>query len=562
MMKASICLLSMILTYSNFLFAQQKKDTHVSAHNIIPKPASIHLIKGKDIEVNQATVIFSDTMFALQAQYLQQQILAQCGLNLSTHFGIPSQTNISGIVLKCGGKETNKPEMYFLNAKNNHVLIKANDVPGIVHGIETLMQLLPLSKIKNAKISPVEIIDYPRFEYRGMHLDVSRHFFSVDFIKKYIDYLTFYKFNTFHWHLTDDQGWRIEIKGYPKLTTFGAWRDSTLVGHLRDKPARFDGKRYGGFYTQEEVKDIIKYASVRGITIVPEIDIPGHSRSTIASYPEFSTTPDSAFDVGTRWGLYNHENNVLAANEKTFAFLKAVFSQIAELFPSPYIHIGGDECSKMWWKADPKTQAFMKEHGLKDETALQNYFAEQVIGDLKDKGKKVIGWDEILEGGPDTSAIIMNWRGIRAAIQAVKEKYHVIMSPSAFTYFNFSQTKNEDSLTAGGYLPLQKVYNFEPIPKELDSLEAVQNRQGILTTYILGAQGNMWTEYIANEAKLEYMLFPRMTALSEALWTPEKEKNYDDFKKRIKENAIPRYQFWNSNYFKGWQSEIIKHNNE
>ena len=540
-MKSKRSLILMILAFPIFALAQGKTDTSTSANNIIPKPVSVNLLKGRNVGVTNATIIFSDDRFTTQEIYLKEQILNQCGLQLSVQLKRPTKKNTSAIILEYDSMQVNKPEMYLFMAKNNQVTIKAKDVPGMVHGIETLLQLLPLREIKNASISPVVITDYPRFEYRGMHLDVSRHFFPVDYIKKYIDYLTFYKLNTFHWHLTDDQGWRIEIKSYPKLTGVGAWRDSTLIGHFRDKPRRYDGIRYGGFYTQEEVKDVIKYAAIRGITIIPEIDIPGHSRAIIASYPEFSTDPDSTFDVATSPGMYNWKNNVLAPNEKTFTFLKIVFGEIADLFPSPFIHIGGDECSHIWWKADPKTQDFMKEHGIKNETALQTYFMQQVIQDLQLKGKKVIGWDEILEGDLDTSAIIMNWRGVKAAIQAAKEKHHVIMSPSGYTYFNYSQTKNEDSLTQGGYLPLEKVYNFEPIPKGLDSVE---------TKYILGAQGNVWTEYIANKSKLEYMIFPRMTALSEALWTPENEKNYADFKRRIKENAIPRFKYWNCNYFK------------
>ncbi len=545
-MKLKTRLIFIVLAFPVFALAQIKTDASNFVYNVIPKPVSVNLIKGKNVVVDSATTIFSDARFSAQATYLREQILTQCGLQLSVQLKRPAKKNTSAIILKYDSIQVNKPEMYLFTAKNNQITIKAKDVPGMVHGIETLMQLLPLTKIESASVPSVVINDYPRFDYRGMHLDVSRHFFPVDYIKKYIDYLTFYKFNTFHWHLTDDQGWRIEIRGYPKLTSIGAWRDSTLIGHFRDKPARYDGIRYGGFYTQEEVKGVIKYAAIRGITIIPEIDIPGHSRAIIASYPEFSTNPDSTFDVATSPGMYNWKNNVLAPNKKTFDFLKTVFGEIADLFPSPYIHIGGDECSQMWWKADPKTQDFMKEHGIKNETALQTYFVEQVIEDLKAKGKKVIGWDEILEGDLDTSAIIMNWRGVKAAIQAVKEKHHVIMSPSGYTYFNYSQTKHEDSLTQGGYLPLSKVYNFEPIPDGLDSLEI---------NYILGAQGNVWTEYIANKAKLEYIIFPRMTALSEALWTPENEKDYQDFKRRIKKNAIPGYQFWDSNYFKGWQSD-------
>jgi hexosaminidase len=375
-------------------------------------------------------------------------------------------------------------------------------------------------------------------------LDVSRHFFPASFVKKYIDYLAFHKMNTFHWHLTDDQGWRIEIKSYPKLTEVGAWRDSTLIGHTRATPVRFDGVRYGGYYTQDEVKDIIHYAAVRGITIIPEVDIPGHSRAAIASYPELSTDPDSSWKVATIWATFNRHNNVLAPNEKTFAFLKAVFGEIADLFPSPYIHVGGDECSKTWWKADPQTQSFMKQHGLKDETELQTYFIQQVIGYLKAKGKKVIGWDEILEPGLDTSAIIMNWRGVKAAITAAENGHEVIMVPGKPLYFDFYQSKERDSLAIGGYNPLDSVYLFEPIP--------VQIAAKGLSNQVLGAQANVWAEYIAYPSKVEYMIFPRMTALSEVLWTDKNKKDIVDFKRRLEVTAVPRYRFWNSSYYKNF----------
>jgi len=555
-MKLKIALILIVVIYPISVYSQVTgkigtlaNDALTSVYNIIPKPVSVRLMGIKPVIVNGSSYILSDPQFAAQAGYLKEQIFTQCGLQLSVLSAQPIKKKSSVLILKYDNVDIDRPEMYLMIIRNNQIIIKARDVAGIIHGIQTLIQLLPLNSITTITIPSVIIKDYPRFRYRGMHLDVSRHFFSVDFIKKYIDFLTFYKFNTFHWHLTDDQGWRIEIKSYPKLTQVGAWRDSTLVGHFRDKPARFDGTPYGGFYTQEEVKDIIKYANIRGITIIPEIDIPGHSRAIIASYPELSTNPETTWDVATTWGMYNRQNNVLAPNAKTFAFLKKTFDEIADLFPSTYIHIGGDECSKIWWKADPKIQAFIKEHGLKDESGLQTYFIQQVINDLKLKGKKVIGWDEILEGDPDTSAIIMNWRGIKAAVQAVKEKHYVIMSPSSYTYFNYSQTKKEDSLTAGGYLPLDKVYNFEPIPEELK----IKNGEAEPAKYILGAQGNVWTEYITNEAKLEYMVFPRMTALSEALWTIHSEMNFTDFKRRLKVNAIPRYHFWNSNFFNNYE---------
>lgn len=524
-------------------FAQGNPGKVMSpVYQIIPRPVAAKTLSNQPVTLDKTTAIISDKRFHDQAVYLQQQVKAQCGLLL------PVQTkpsaNQSAIFLSFDSLKAYKPEMYVLMITNNRVAIHAKDIGGAVHGIQTFLQLLPLQRKEEIRVDPVEIEDYPRFRYRGMHLDVSRHFFPVSFVKKYIDYLTFHKFNTFHWHLTDDQGWRIEIKSYPKLTEVGAWRDSTLVGHFRDTPARYDGIPYGGYYTQDEVKDIIRYAAVRGITIIPEIDIPGHSRATIASYPELSTSPDTAWQVATAWGMYNRKNNVLAPNEKTFRFLKTVFGEIAALFPSPYIHVGGDECSKIWWRSDPKTQAFMKEHGLKNEMALQTYFIQQVINELKQRGKMVIGWDEILEGDLDTSAIIMNWRGINAAVEAAKKNHRVIMTPGPYTYLNYAQTRSKDNLTAGGYLPLDKVYDFEPVPKELNYQEAAN---------ILGAQGNLWTEYIPYVSKVEYMLFPRMTALSEVLWTQPDKKDFNDFKKRLKEAAIPRYQFWNSNYFKDYE---------
>lgn len=529
-----------------FCFAQQNNADALSSsvNNIIPKPVSVGLSWANPVSVSDETTIVTDYKFSEQGEYLQQQIKAQCGLNLSIQ-SRPSK-KVSSIILEYNNKNVDRPEMYLLDIKKNKVNVQARDVEGMVHGIQTLMQLLPLKNSANILLPAVSIQDYPRFRYRGMHLDVSRHFFPADFVKKYIDYLAFHKFNTLHWHLTDDQGWRIEIKSYPKLTETGAWRDSTLIGHTRATPVRFDGVRYGGYYTQDEVKDIIHYAAVRGISIIPEVDIPGHSRAAIASYPELSTDPDSAWQVATRWGTFNRYNNVLAPNEKTFAFLKTVFGEIADLFPSPYIHVGGDECSKIWWKADPKTQIFMKEHGLKDETELQTYFIQQVIGYLNAKGKKVIGWDEILEPGLDTAAVIMNWRGVKAAITAAENGHEVIMVPGKPLYFDYYQSKEKDSLAIGGYNPLDSVYLFEPVPAQIAA-------KG-LSNQVLGAQANVWTEYIAYPSKIEYMIFPRMTALSEVLWTDKNKKDISDFKRRLQTTALPRYEFWNSSYYKDWDS--------
>jgi hexosaminidase len=531
----------LLFTLPFFCFSQQSGtyDFSSSINNIIPKPVSVHLLETKPVELDNKTIIVADKKYSEQAEYLQQQIKAQCGLDLSIQN--KSAKKSSAIVLQYNNKNVDRPEMYLLNIKNKKVKLEAQDVEGMVHGMQTLLQLIPLNRSESVLLPTATIHDYPRFGYRGMHLDVSRHFFPVSFVKKYIDYLTFHKFNTLHWHLTDDQGWRIEIKSYPKLTEVGAWRDSTLIGHTRATPVRFDATRYGGYYTQKEVQDIIRYAAVRGITIIPEIDIPGHSRAAIASYPELSTYPDSTWQVATVWATFNRQNNVLAPNEKTFEFLKTVFGEIADLFPSPYIHVGGDECSKIWWKADPKTQTFMKEHRLKDETELQTYFIQKVIGYLQAKGKKVIGWDEILEPGLDTSAIIMNWRGVKAAITAAEKGHQVIMSPGKPLYFDSYQSKQKDSLAIGGYNPWDSVYLFDPVPAQI-STEGLSNR-------VLGAQANVWTEYMAYPSKVEYMILPRMTALSEVLWTERDSKDINDFRRRLEQAAVPRYQYWKSSYY-------------
>ncbi|MDX5436360.1 MAG: beta-N-acetylhexosaminidase [Pontibacter sp.] len=522
-----------------------------AALNIVPKPQQVVVLNQKRTEIDHKTTILYDQAFAAQAVYLKELLLAQTGQNLSIAPLNKSQRTKSVIILQHDPAAANRKEMYVLEAGNGTVTLKAQDINGIVYAIQTFMQLVPLEKEKDFHIEPVKIVDYPQFSYRGMHLDVVRHTFPLEFIKKYIDYLAFHKFNTFHWHLTDDQGWRIEIKSYPKLNSIGSWRDSTLIGHFFDKPVKYNPERYGGFFTQEEVKEVIKYAQVRGITIIPEIDIPGHSRATIAAYPEFSTHPDTTWNVAYTWGMYNRQNNVLAPRPETFKFLKTVFEEVADLFPSPYIHIGGDETSKKWWKASPQAQAFIKQHNLKDEKGLQTYFVKQVADYLAKKNKKIIGWHEILEGKLDTTAIIMNWSDDKKGVEAAMLHHPVIMTPMNPLYFNLYQSKSKaDSLQIPGYNPLDAVYNYNPVPAALQGKPEEK--------YILGAQGNVWTEYIPTVEQVEYMIFPRMTALSEVLWTNPKQKNFEDFKRRLETTVIPRYKYWDANYFKDYQKWTLK----
>lgn len=439
-----------------------------------------------------------------------------------------------------------KKGAYTINT-NETIHIGYYDYEGFVNSLQTFRQILQQVNVKKTcSIPKFALEDYPQFSYRGMHLDVSRHFFNVPFVKKYISWLSLHKLNTFHWHLTDDQGWRIPIKGWEKLTSTGAYRNETLIGHFRDTPVRYDGTRYGGFYTISQIKEVIQYAKERAVDIIPEIDIPGHSRAAIAAYPFLSTEPDTTFPVGTTWGFFNRANNVLSPNQYTFRFLKEVFEQVAALFPGKYVHIGGDECSKMWWKKSTESQQFIKENHLQHENGLQTYFINYVGKILQAKSKYIIGWDEILEGESDQGTLVMSWRGEKGGIEAAKKNMQVIMTPGQPLYFDHYQTQDKnDSLAIHGYNPLDAVYNYYPIPKVLDSMS--------LGYSIAGAQANVWTEYMASEAKVEYMIFPRMAALSEAVWTAPKQKDYKAFLNRLEKVLVPLYKKQKINYCRSYK---------
>ena len=371
-------------------------------------------------------------------------------------------------------------------------------------------------------IMPMIIEDYPRFKYRGMMLDVSRHFMPKEFIKKFIDIMSIHKMNKFHWHLTDDHGWRIEIKQYPKLTEIGSMRDGTLIGHSRfaGKNPKFDNIPHGGFYTQEEIKDIIKYAEERFIEIIPEIDMPGHTASLIASYPELGTLKEKT-EVKKIWGV---QDEILIPTENTFNFLDNLFREIADIFPSSYVHIGGDEARKKQWIESEEVQKLMEKLEIEDEDSLQTYFIGRVQKILNNYEKKIIGWDEIIEGGLVNDATVMSWRGEEGGIFAAKAGNNAIMSPTSHLYFDYYQARTEEPLAIGGLIPLEKVYSYEPIPEGLDINQA---------TKILGAQGNVWTEYIKTPEMVEYMSVPRMTALSEIVWSKRKKRDFSEFRKRL-----------------------------
>ena len=426
------------------------------------------------------------------------------------------------------------PEEYSLVVNRKAVIIKASALNGFIYAIQTVKQMLPeeifsdsLDQDEDWKLKCVVIKDAPRFAYRGMHLDVSRHFWSVDEVKRYLDVMQVHKLNRFHWHLTDDQGWRIEIKKYPRLTEKGAVRKETLVGHLQPKDNVFDGTPYGEglFYTQDQIREVVAYAAARGITVIPEIDLPGHMVAALACYPELGCT-SGPYEVWPMWGVA--DDVLCPGNEKTFEFIENVLSEVADLFPSEYIHIGGDECPKVRWEKCPKCQARIKALGLEAderhsaEYFLQSYVTERVEAFLATRGKRIIGWDEILEGKLAPDATVMSWRGISGGLEAARLGHDAIMTPNSYLYFDYYQSDNQDAepLAIGGYLPVSKVYSYEPFEEGMTEEEK---------SHIIGVQANLWTEYITTESQLEYMLLPRLAALSEVQWCQPQNKNWERF---------------------------------
>lgn len=521
--------------------------------NIIPQPVKVVRNPGNFVITSQTSLVLTNKEDNATAAFLNGYISQYYGFVLpiaknasKNYIKLTSQKSIKGL----------KSEGYTFKSDKNGVEIHGNAAIGTFYGMQTLIQLLPVEKSKSLAIAAVEVQDEPRFEYRGAMLDVGRHYFPVAFVKKYIDYLALHKLNYFHWHLTEDQGWRIEIKKYPKLTEIGSKRNGSIIGSYPGKGS--DNTPEGGFYTQEEVKDIVKYASDRFITVIPEIEMPGHGSAAIAAYPELSCFPnektqlaDNMISAKSKQEMANGRNKIVQEtwgvhsdvyipSEYTFKFLQDVIDEVIVLFPSKYIHVGGDEAPKDAWKRSEFCQQLIKEKGLKDEHGLQSYFIQRMEKYINGKGRTLIGWDEILEGGLAPNAVVMSWRGEEGGIAAAKQNHQVIMTPGSHVYLDHSQTKNEKEVTIGGYLPIETVYAYEPIPKELNEQQA---------KYVLGAQGNVWTEYMANPAKVEYMIFPRLSALSEVLWSPKENKNWTEFQTKI-ETMKKRYAIWGANYFK------------
>ena len=507
------------------LFFSQTNTIYSQVNNIIPTPKEQTIKNGFMLIENNPEIITNDK-FKSALTLLKNAINE---LNLDN-----DEKPKNRIKFSYNKKLDN--EEYILGINNNLITISASSENGAIFGFQSLNQLMNLNLNNGAiKLKNQEIKDSPRFKYRGMHLDVGRHMYPVDFIKKYIDGLAMLKFNNFHWHLTEDQGWRIEIEKYPELNNIGSFRDSTLIGHYGDKPRQFDKSRYGGFYTKKEIKEIVKYANKRGINVIPEIEMPGHSQAAVASYPMLGCSGEQV-GVAPLWGVFKE---IYCSKNETFDFLEDIIDEVVELFPSKYIHIGGDEAPKTNWKACGNCQNVIEREGLKDEYELQSYFITRMEKYINSKGKQIIGWDEILEGGLAPNATVMSWRGISGGIEAAKMNHEVIMTPNAVCYLDHYQakdTKNEP-LAIGGYTPIEEIYNYEPIPSELDKS---------LHKYIIGAQGNVWTEYMKTSDHVEYMVFPRILALSEVVWA-DNRPSFEDFEKKVND-TYPILDRMNINY--------------
>jgi hexosaminidase len=500
---------------------------------IIPQPAEISAGDGKFEITSQTCLKFDGANKDLKriAGFLNDHLRKYYNLSLN-----PADRSNDVIQLKLAPSEGLGKEGYKLNVGKNGIVITASAPNGIFYGIQSLKQLLPVGTAAAPFPVPyVEIKDLPRFSWRGLHLDCGRHFFPVSCIKDYIDHMALYKLNTFHWHLTEDQGWRLEIKKYPKLTEIGSWRDETIVD---TKAQKYDGIGYGGFYTQDQVKEIVKYAAERFITIIPEIEMPGHSSAALASYPELGCT-GGPYHVAQKWGIF--EDVFCAGKEETFKFMEGVIDEVCRMFPSQYIHIGGDECPKASWKKCPLCQQRIKDQGLKDENELQSYFIRRMEKYLVSKGKKLIGWEEILEGGLAPEATVMAWkRNTPAGSIAAKQQHDVIRCPATHCYLNYYQVKDIANEPPGypGWLSLEKVYSFEPIPDDLKKED---------WHYIIGAQACVWSEFISTTGNLEYTLFPRICAMAEVVWSPAEKKDFNGFKERLGTEFL-RMKMYKINY--------------
>ena len=515
----SLSKLALVLTFCTGMIACSGGKAVKGDYGVVPLPQEVTLTNGNPFVLSPSTKIFypeGNDKMKKNAEFLASYIKEITGYELATATGQPGK-GISLVI----DQSIQNPEGYQLTVSDNGIRIAGSTDAGVFYGIQTLRKSIPATaQGMNVELPAATINDYPRFAYRGMMLDVSRHFFPVDSVKTYLDILALHNQNTFHWHLSDDQGWRIEIKKYPELTQIGSKRKETVIGH---NSGTYDGKEYGGFYTQDQIRNVINYAAERHITIIPEIDMPGHQLAALATYPELGCT-GGPYDVWGQWGVA--DDVICAGNEKSMQFLEDVLSEVIDLFPSEYIHVGGDEAGKSAWKKCPKCQALMKEKGMKNVDELQSYMIHRAEEFLNSKDRKLIGWDEILEGGLAPEATVMSWRGEDGGIKSARMGHDVVMTPGNYMYLDFYQADPKTQPYAiGGYTPIKKVYSYDPVPA--DSLTAEECR------HILGVQANTWTEYIQTPEHLEYMMFPRALAVAEIGWTPQELRTWEDFKPRM-----------------------------
>ena len=514
----SLSKLALVLTFCTGMIACSGGKAVKGDYGVVPLPQEVTLTNGNPFVLSPSTKIFypeGNDKMKKNAEFLASYIKEITGYELATATGQPGK-GISLVI----DQSIQNPEGYQLTVSDNGIRIAGSTDAGVFYGIQTLRKSIPATaQGMNVELPAATINDYPRFAYRGMMLDVSRHFFPVDSVKTYLDILALHNQNTFHWHLSDDQGWRIEIKKYPELTQIGSKRKETVIGH---NSGTYDGKEYGGFYTQDQIRDVINYAAERHITIIPEIDMPGHQLAALATYPELGCT-GGPYDVWGQWGVA--DDVICAGNEKSMQFLEDVLSEVIDLFPSEYIHIGGDECMKNRWKECPHCQQRIRDEHLKNETELQSYFVHRIDQFMSSKGRRIIGWDEILEGGDlSRNAAVMSWRGTQGGIAGAKRGNEVVMSPYTYCYLDYYQTADTagEPLAYGNCLPVDSVYKFDPYA----GLTPAEQK------YILGVQANLWTEYIRDLDYLEYMTLPRLAAIAEIGWTYG-GKDYADFSDRM-----------------------------
>lgn len=541
------------------LLAVSLSPAQSNSLQLIPMPVELQQLNGSYTITSAASISYNTKESRPVAEMFAQKI------NIPTGFGLSAQKGNDGsvqfILLEKEHRQIGK-EGYILEISSRGVVISANTAAGLFYGMQTLFQLLPkeieASTVSNIEwsIPAVKIIDYPRFGWRGMMLDVSRHFFSKEDVKTYIEQIARYKYNIFHWHLTDDHGWRIEIKAFPKLTEVGAWRvERAGAFGSRSDPIPGELATIGGYYTQEDIKEIVQFARLHNVTIVPEIDLPGHSMAAIAAYPELSTKKDTSTRVnpGTHFADWygngtfkmNIENTLNPSDEKVYEFLEKVFGEIALLFPGPYIHAGGDEAYKGYWSQDAGCKALMKKLNIRHVEDLQGYFMNRLEKILNAKGKKLLGWDEILEGGISPSATIMSWRGVKRGIEAAQAGHDVVMAPTTFAYLDYNQGDQTVDPPIYASLRLKKSYSFEPVPDGVDA------------KYILGGQGNLWTEQIPHLRAAQYMIFPRAWALAEVYWSPKEKKDWKNFSQRM-ETHFTRADAADINYSRAVYDAMIK----